>query len=197
MSKINLRIISKPHAHLQSMMKTSVKFQNNRNKTVGGVAHTRYPLSIHFHYQNARKMTKFKLQKKVSKINLRIISKPHAHLQSMMKTSVKFQNNRNKTVGGVAHTRYPLSIHFHYQNARKMTKFKLQKKVSKINLRIISKPHAHLQSMMKTSVKFQKNWNKTVGGVAHTRYPLSIHFHYQNARKMTKFKLRKKCQKLF
>ena len=136
------------------------------------------------------------MQKKVSKINLRIISKPHAHLQSMMKTSVKFQNNRNKTVGGVAHTRYPLSIHFHYQNARKMTKIKLQKKVSKINLRIISKPHAHLQSMMKTSVKFQKNWNKAVGEVAHTRYPLSIHFHYQNARKMTKFKLRKKCQKL-
>ena len=39
--------------------------------------------------------------------------------------------------------------------------------MSKINLRIISKPHAHLQSMVKTSVKFQKNWNKTVGGVAH------------------------------
>ena len=172
MSKINLRIISKPHAHFQSMMKTSVKFQKNRNKTVGGVAHTRYPLSIHFHYQNARKMTKFKLQKKVSKINLRIISKPHAHLQSMTKTSVKFQKNWNKTVGGVAHTRYPLSIHFHYQNAQKMTKFKLRKKVSKINLRIISKPHAHLQSMMKTSVRFQKNGNKTVGGVAHTRYIL-------------------------
>ena len=79
-----------------------------------------------------RKTTKFNLQKKVSKINLRIISKPHAHLQSMMKTSVKFQNNRNKTVGGVAHTRYLLSIHFHYQNARKMTKFKLQKKCQKL-----------------------------------------------------------------
>ena len=68
MSKINLMIISKPHAQLQSLMKTSVKFQNNRNKTVGGVAHTRYPLSIHFHYQNARKMTKFKLQKKCQKL---------------------------------------------------------------------------------------------------------------------------------
>ena len=132
----------------------------------------------------------------MSKINLRIISKPHAHLQSMMKTSVKFQNNRNKTVGGVAHTRYPLSIHFHYQNARKNDKVQIAKIVSNINLRIISKPYAHLQSMMKTSVKFQKNWNKTVGGVVHTRYPLSIHFHYQNARKMTKFKLQKKCQKL-
>ena len=46
--KINLRIISKPHAYLQSMVTISVKFQENRNKTVGGVAHTRYPLSIHF-----------------------------------------------------------------------------------------------------------------------------------------------------
>ena len=40
--KINdLRSISKSHEHLQSMVKTAVKFQNNRNKTVGGhKAHT-------------------------------------------------------------------------------------------------------------------------------------------------------------
>ena len=57
-------------------------------------------------------MAKFKLRKKVTKINLRIISKPHAYLQSMVTTSVKFQENRNKTVGGVAHTRCPQSIHF-------------------------------------------------------------------------------------
>ena len=80
----------------------------NWHETVGGVAHTRYPVPIHFHCQNARKMAKFKLQKKETKINLRIISKP----QSIVTTSVKFQENRNKTVGGVAHTRYPLSIHF-------------------------------------------------------------------------------------
>ena len=42
MIKNNLRIISKPHAYLQTMTKTSVKFQMNRHKTVGGVAHTRY-----------------------------------------------------------------------------------------------------------------------------------------------------------
>ena len=53
-------------------------------------------------------MAKLKLKKKMSKINLRIISKPHAHLQSKMKTSVKFQKNRNKTVEGVAHTMYIL-----------------------------------------------------------------------------------------
>ena len=46
-NKNNVRIISKPHAYLQAMIKSLVKFQRNRRKTVGGVAHTRYPLSIH------------------------------------------------------------------------------------------------------------------------------------------------------
>ena len=46
--KNNLGIISNPHAYLQTMFKSLVKFQRNRHKTVGGVAHARYPLSIHF-----------------------------------------------------------------------------------------------------------------------------------------------------
>ena len=33
---------------------------------------------------------------KVTKINSRIISKPHAHLQTMEKTSAKFQKDRYK-----------------------------------------------------------------------------------------------------
>ena len=37
-----------------------VKFQKNRHKTVGGVAHTRYPVSINFDSKNARKMPKLK-----------------------------------------------------------------------------------------------------------------------------------------
>ena len=51
--KNNLRIISKPHAYLQTMSKTPVKFKKNRHKTIGGVEHTRYPLSIHFDSKNA------------------------------------------------------------------------------------------------------------------------------------------------
>ena len=65
-------------------------------------------------------------------------------------------------------------------------------KSNKNNLRIISKLHAYLQTMSKTPVKFQKNQYKTVGGDAHTRYPLSIHFDSKNAIKMAKFNLRKK-----
>ena len=38
-----------------------------------------------------------------------------------------------------------------------MTKFTNWKKVTKINSRIISKLHAHLQSMEKTCAKFQKD----------------------------------------
>ena len=53
----------------------------------------------------------------VSNINLRIIFKPHANLQIMVRASVQFEKNRNKTVGGVVHTRYPMSIHFHCINA--------------------------------------------------------------------------------
>ena len=52
----------------------------------------------------------------------------------------------------------------------------------KINARIISKTHAHLQTTEKTCAKFQKDWYKIVW-VALTRYPLSIHW----GRKMTKF----------
>lgn len=53
-------------------------------------------------------------------------------------------------------------------------------KSDKNNLSMISKPHAYLQTMTKTPEKiliFVKwNWHKTVGVVAHIRYPQSIHF---------------------
>ena len=39
---INLRIISKSHAHIQTMTETSVQFQGDRHKTVGGDTNTRY-----------------------------------------------------------------------------------------------------------------------------------------------------------
>ena len=47
---------------------------------------------------------------KVKKINLRIMSKQYAHLHTMAKISVKFQNDWPKIVGGVALTRHPLYI---------------------------------------------------------------------------------------
>ena len=42
-------------------------------------------------------------------------------------------------------------------------------KVIKNNFRILKKQYAYLQTILKTPVKFQKDWPKTVGGVADTR----------------------------
>ena len=39
----------------------------------------------------------------------------------------------------------------------------------KKNFRILKKQYAYLQTILKTPVKFQKDWPKTVGGVADTR----------------------------
>ena len=97
------------------------------------------------------------------------MSKQYAHLHTMAKTSVKFQNDWPKTVGGVALTRHLLTI-------RGLGKNWVNKaeKVKKKNLRIMSKQYAYLYTMAKTSVKFQNDWPKTVGGVALTRHRLTI-----------------------
>ena len=88
------------HIFKLSMVKTSVEFQKNRNKSSRSCAH-KEPTVHCFLLPKIKcpKMTKFKVRKKrVSKINLRIISKPYAHLT--VKTYVKFLKNRNKTVVG-------------------------------------------------------------------------------------------------
>ena len=79
----------KPHAYLKTMTKAYVKFRNNRHKTVGRVAHTRFPLSIDFDSKIAEKNDYVQLVEKVSKNNLRTISKPHAYLQTMKKNICK------------------------------------------------------------------------------------------------------------
>ena len=61
---------------------------------------------------------------KVTKNDLTIISKSHAHPHTMEKTYAKFQINRCKTVRGVALTR---GTHCLY-NEGKMTKFTMRKK---------------------------------------------------------------------
>ena len=61
------------------MIKAPVKFSKDWHKTVGGVVLTTYKLSIPFDSIRPEKC------KKVTKINLRIIYKPHAHLQTVQK----------------------------------------------------------------------------------------------------------------
>ena len=110
------------------------------------------------------------------KNNFRILKKPHAYLQTILKAPVKFQKDWPKTVGGVEGTRYLLPIHFCSIRVKKMS-VKNAKKVIKNNFRILKKPHANLQTIAKAPVKFQKDWPKTVGGVEGTRYLLKIRNH--------------------
>ena len=97
-----LTILPKPHAHPHTMKKTHAKFQNNLYKTVRGVAFTRGTHCLYIEVKNAQVHN----VEKVTKNNLTIISKPTAHLHTMTKTHAKFQNDRYKTVRGVALTRH-------------------------------------------------------------------------------------------
>ena len=63
----------------------------------------------------------------------------------------------------------------------------------KNNFRIVNKQYAYLQTILilKAPVKFEKDWPKTVGGVAGRRYILPIHFCSIRARKKSKLKMQK------
>ena len=105
-------------------------------------------------------MTKFTTWKKVTKINSRIISKPHAHLQTMEKTCAKFQKVRYTIVWRVVLTRYPLSIKFHRIWCQKMTKFTKWKNWQKLtqglypnHTHIFRPSRKHVQSFKKISIK--------------------------------------------
>ena len=49
MIKNYFRILKKTHAHLQTILKTPVKFQKDRTETVGGVKGTKYLLKTRNH----------------------------------------------------------------------------------------------------------------------------------------------------
>ena len=79
-----------------------------------------------------------------------------------IKTCVNFQKDRPKTVRGVALTRYLIHMHFNSVRGKKKSLVKNTKISDKNNFRLIKKPHAHLQSYIKTLVKFQKDQPETV-----------------------------------
>ena len=110
---------------------------------------TRGPLVL-YHFP------KYWSRKPVIKNNFRILKKTHAYLQTILKAPVKFQNDPLKTVVGVTGTRYLLSIHFCSIRTQKMS-VKMRKKVIKNYFRILKKPHAYLQAILKAHVKFQKD----------------------------------------
>ena len=95
---------------------------------MGGVKGTRYLLPIYFCSIRTQKNVKVKNAENVIKNYFRILKKPHAYLQAILKAHVKFQKDRSKTVGGVKGTSYLLPIDFCNIRTQKMSMFKMYKK---------------------------------------------------------------------
>ena len=73
-------------------------------------------------------LPKYWIRKPVIKNNFKILKKPHAYLQTILKAPVKFQKDRLKIVVGVTGSRYLLPIRFCSIRTQKMSKLKMQKK---------------------------------------------------------------------
>ena len=84
---------------------------------------------------------------------------------------VKFEKDWPKTVGGVAGRRMYISV---VLGLEKKSKLKMKKNVIKNNFRILKKQYAYLQTILKAPVKFEKDWPKSVGGVAGRRMYISV-----------------------
>ena len=132
--------MSKQYAHLHTMA-------NYWRKTVGGVSLTR-------HYFNKAK----KVEKKKSENYEQTICPSTHHGQNISEVSKWLAKNCRRCCTHETPTDY---------KGFRLTKLTKRKKLKK-NLRIMSKQYAHLHAMAKTSVKFQNDWPKTVGGVALT-----------------------------
>ena len=61
----------------------------------------------------------------------------------------------------------------------------------KNNFRILKKQYVYLQTILKVPVKFEKDWSKTVGGVAGTRMMGALTDGRIRARKKSKLKTQK------
>ena len=79
--------MSKPYAHLHTMAKTSVKFQNDWPKTEGGVALTRHPLTIRVLGKKLTKLTKLQKVKKKSENFEQTICTSTRHGQNICEVS--------------------------------------------------------------------------------------------------------------
>ena len=77
------------------MKKTHAKFQNNRYKSVRGVALTRCTHCLYIEVKQKVHTVEIVTKNKLT------ANKPHAHLHTTKKTHAKFQNDRYKTVKGV------------------------------------------------------------------------------------------------
>ena len=167
--KNDLTIISKPHAHPHTMKETHTKFQNDRYKTVRGVALKRGTHCLYTEVEKWLHSQCGKSDKKCSNNFTKTTCTSSYHEENTCKVSKQLVQNSKRSC---AHKRYPLSIYWGW----KMTKFTMwkkwqKKKKKKKNLTVISKPHAHPHTIKNTHAKFQNDQYKTVREVALTRHP--------------------------
>ena len=93
---------------------------------------------------------------KVTKINCRIKSKPHAHLQTMEKKDVQSCIKTGMKLYKELRLQGNHCLYTFIESEVRNDKVHKVEKVTKINSRIISKLRAHLQTMAKTCAKFHK-----------------------------------------
>ena len=89
------------------------------------------------------------------------MSKQYAHLYTMAKTSVKFQNDWPNTVGGVALTRHPLTIRALGKKTTKLTKRKKLKKKSENYEQTICTSTRYGQNICEVSKRLAKNCRRS------------------------------------
>ena len=118
---------------------------------------TRGPLVL---YQ----LPKYWSRKPVIKNNFKILKKPHAYLQTILKAPVKFQisKDRLKTVVGVMGSRYLLPIRFCSIRTKKMS-VKNAEKVVKNYFRILKNSTCISSGHPKSPCKVSKGSDKNCG----------------------------------
>ena len=105
------------------------------------------------------------------------------YLYTLIAFSMHNRKNNNKSVRGVALTSTYLYTCLVFE-LEKSLNLKCEKMKEIIRgLWKKKKTLSYLQTMIKTPVKCQKNWRKSVGGVALIRYLLPIHFQSIRAQK--------------
>ena len=160
--------------HVQSSKKISIKLYEELCSR-----------GTHCLYIEVEKWLSSQCGNKWKKKKLTIISKPHAHPHTIKKTHAKFNNNRYKTVRGVALTRGTNCLYIKDEKWWSSQCEKSDKKWSNNYIQTICTSSYHEKNICKVSKWSVQNCKRSCN---HKRYPLSIYWGW----KMTKFSMWKK-----
>ena len=112
-----LKILSKPHAHLQTLEKTCTKFQKDRYKIVRGVAIIRYAVSIYLRSEND------KVHKVETVTKIQGLHQKHMHIFRLSRKPVQ----SFKKIGIKLYEELLTRYHSLYSEGEKNTRFTMWK----------------------------------------------------------------------